>query len=167
MISCQQNSSNSAYKEAAFTLGGSGLGAYIGSQFGKGSGKTVATLAGAAIGGFAGNNIASMLSKEDQQKLSTNTIKTVETGKSQSFHNPNTGISSTTKVVDNGKKGTASNNNSSGTFRRSSQHDMSETSSVANDTCKTVEQSITLKDGTIKQQNVEMCKGPKGWKQVS
>lgn len=40
---------------ACGTLVGAGAGAYAGNQFGHGSGKTAATIGGAAIGGLIGH----------------------------------------------------------------------------------------------------------------
>ena len=46
---------------------GAGSGGLIGSQIGKGSGKTMATLAGVLLGGLAGHQIGAALDRRDQE----------------------------------------------------------------------------------------------------
>ncbi len=118
---------------------GSGLGAYAGSQFGKGSGKQIATVAGGLIGAYAGYELTRYLTKEDQESLSDTTQKTLETDKPNSFIGKS-GVMGETQVID--------------------------TSTQNSKQCKTVQQTISLQDGSTKTENIKACKGANGWEQM-
>ncbi|MCK5373839.1 MAG: glycine zipper 2TM domain-containing protein [Alphaproteobacteria bacterium] len=129
-------------KQEIGTLVGAGSGALLGSKFGKGDGKIAATIAAGIFGGYIGNKIGSYLGEQDRQKLALSTQKTFETGKTQSWSNPKTNVSATTKIVDT---------------------PTSRIAATAHKECNTVEQEIVLKDGSTKTENVTACKGANGW----
>lgn len=82
---------------------GTGVGAVagmaVGSLFGDGSGRIVAMALGAAAGAWIGNQIGRQLAEADQQKLAEATQGAAVQGKSQSWSNPDTGVSGTARVV--------------------------------------------------------------------
>lgn len=78
-------------------LGGVG-GAVLGSQFGKGSGKLVAVAAGTIGGIFLGGEVAEYLTKSDQQGIAQTSERALETGETQTWKNPDTGVTTTAEV---------------------------------------------------------------------
>lgn len=75
-------------------LAGAALGSLFGSQFGEGSGKTMATLGGALLGGFAGNQLATNLNCEDENHIYRSTQSSLEykrSGESITWTNPDSG----------------------------------------------------------------------------
>lgn len=96
--SCAQDGSNQ--KEVLGTGIGAALGGLVGSQFGHGSGKIVATLAGVGIGGFLGNRIGAKLDELDRQKAQSATEQVLaDPGTAPaSWSNPNSGNSGTVKA---------------------------------------------------------------------
>lgn len=130
------------------TLGAVG-GGLVGSQIGGGSGRYWATAGGVLAGALIGNQVGAYLDAQDQQKLASATQQTFETGKTQRFSNPQTGVSATTKIVETPKAVEA---------KVARLEDKEQ--------CNTVQQQITLKDGSQKVENITACKGPDGWYQV-
>lgn len=134
--------------------GGAGIGAIVGgvvgSQFGSGGTKVLATALGVGAGALIGNRIGKYLDDRDKQKLASATIKTAETGKPQSVVSPDSGTTMRTTTVS----------------APAAQTSTSSTSPVATNTggeCKTVRQTIVLKDGTRQQEDVRVCRGADGW----
>ena len=82
---------------------GTGLGAaaggLLGNQVGRGTGRVLATAAGAVVGGYVGNRIGKNLDEQDRKRLSDATLKTAETGRSQSVVSPSTGATIRTEPV--------------------------------------------------------------------
>lgn len=75
-------------------LAGAALGGLLGSGIGEGSGKTVATIGGALLGGFAGNQLASNLNCEDENHIYRSTQYSLEhkrSGESIRWNNPDSG----------------------------------------------------------------------------
>ncbi|MBV1886245.1 MAG: glycine zipper 2TM domain-containing protein, partial [Parvibaculaceae bacterium] len=75
-------------------LAGAALGGLFGSQFGEGSGKTVATIGGALLGGFAGNQLATDLNCEDEDRIYQSTQSSLEhkrSGETITWNNPDSG----------------------------------------------------------------------------
>lgn len=68
-------------KEQVGTIGG----AVAGGVIGKKVGGTKGALIGAVLGGFIGNRLGAHLDEQDKQKLAELELKTLETGKSESF----------------------------------------------------------------------------------
>ncbi|MBY6188465.1 SH3 domain-containing protein [Marinobacter hydrocarbonoclasticus] len=60
-------------------LGGAVLGGVVGSQVGGGSGKAIATVAGVALGAWLGSTLYKNLSQNDQEDLSAETVRVLET----------------------------------------------------------------------------------------
>lgn len=78
-------------------LGGIG-GAVLGAQFGSGTGQLIATAAGAVGGLFLGGEIAKRLGGRDQKGIADTTTRALETGETQTWQNPDTGVSTTARV---------------------------------------------------------------------
>jgi len=62
------------------TLIGAGLGGLLGSQFGGGSGKALATVGGVIAGGLIGHSIGTQLDRADQTAMQRTTQTALETG---------------------------------------------------------------------------------------
>lgn len=62
-------------KNAMGCITGGALGALLGSQVGKGKGRTTAMIAGAAGGCYAGSRVAQYLNEVERAKLEQNTVK--------------------------------------------------------------------------------------------
>jgi len=82
------------------TLAGAAAGALIGAQFGGGSGKILAIVGGAVAGGWLGRQIGGYLDEQDKQKLAESTQRTAVSGSTQTWRNPDTGVSVRTEVID-------------------------------------------------------------------
>lgn len=78
-------------------LGGVG-GALLGSQIGQGKGKMVAVAAGALGGLFLGGEVADYLTRRDQQGIAETSQQALNTGQTQTWTNPDTGVSTTAEV---------------------------------------------------------------------
>lgn len=99
LASCVMLSGCQTTKQDLGTVLGAGAGALIGSQFGSGTGQIFATLGGAAIGGLIGNQIGKYLDEEDKKQMAAATQKTVITGETIAWNNPDSGVSGRTEVV--------------------------------------------------------------------
>lgn len=126
-------------KEDQGTIGGALLGGAVGSMFGGGTGGHVAGgIIGAVVGGVIGNQIGRALDEEDRRQLEQMTRRTITTGGGQTYRNRKTGVVAKTRV-------TKQNKNAKG------------------EACRTVEQEVVLKDGTVNRDTVSACRGPNGW----
>lgn len=75
-------------------------GALLGSQFGKGSGKLVGVAVGTMAGYFIGGEIGRQLSPRDQQGIAETSQQALETNRTQTWRNPDTGTATTVRVAD-------------------------------------------------------------------
>jgi surface antigen len=71
---------------------GAVTGALIGSQIGGGSGKLAAVAVGTLAGYWVGGEVGRRLSAGDQQGIAHTTQDALETGESQTWSNPDTGV---------------------------------------------------------------------------
>jgi surface antigen len=81
-------------KETFGTLAGAALGGWAGSQIGSGDGQLAATAAGAVLGGFLGNQIGRGLDKADQASIYQTQNAALERypdGDPAQWNNPNNG----------------------------------------------------------------------------
>ena len=137
---CQHLQSMSS-KDMATAIGATvgGVGGYM---LG-GKHKDLWTVGGVAAGAFVGNRIGQYLDETSKQKMEKSSQKAIVTGKSQDWSNPNQGVSGHVEVVeDNGVRST---------------------DGTANKPCRTVRQTIWLKDGTETSEDVTACQGANGW----
>lgn len=131
---------------------GTGIGAVLGGAIGNavgGKNKELATVIGVAAGAVIGNKIGQYLDEKDQQLASAATTKALDTNKSQNWTNPDTGNSGKVVVA----KAT----------RNKPQQASPQGTQTAAKTCKTITQTVTLKDGTTRNEDVTACKGANGW----
>lgn len=85
---CESNPS----KQDLGMLSGALVGGVLGHQIGSGSGKTLATVGGAALGAFAGSRIGRSMDRDDQRKAAQ-AMETSPDRQTSSWRNPNTGQS--------------------------------------------------------------------------
>ena len=76
------------------------VGGLIGSRFGGGKGQIATTAVGALAGFMIGGTLGERLDTTDKQALSRNTATALETGSTQSWRNPDTGVSTRVSVED-------------------------------------------------------------------
>lgn len=69
---------------------GAALGGLIGSNFGKGDGRTAAIVGGAVIGGLIGGNLGSSMDRTDYVQTSY-VLETAPSGRAVTWQNPDTG----------------------------------------------------------------------------
>lgn len=79
---------------------GGALGALLGSQVGGGKGKLATTVVGALAGFWIGGEIGQRLDASDQQGIARTTQTALDTGKSQTWTNPDTGVKTRVSVDD-------------------------------------------------------------------
>ena len=78
------------------TVAGALGGGFLGSNVGKGKGKTVGTIAGTLLGGYLGNQIGSTLDRADMSyydRTSQSALETTATGTTSRWINPDSGNS--------------------------------------------------------------------------
>jgi surface antigen len=80
-------------KATVGTLGGAALGGLLGSQFGGGTGKLVATGLGVAVGGLLGNQIGQSLDRADQAYVyqASERAQAAPIGETITWNNPQSG----------------------------------------------------------------------------
>ena len=71
---------------------GAVVGGVLGHQVGGGTGKTVATIGGAALGAFVGSRIGKGMDRDDQLKT-TRALEAAPDNRATAWRNPNTGQS--------------------------------------------------------------------------
>ncbi|MDZ7753451.1 MAG: SH3 domain-containing protein [Gammaproteobacteria bacterium] len=76
------------------------LGGVLGSQVGSGSGKTAATIVGALAGYWLGGEVGRRMQASDREGLAHSTATAIETGESQTWVNPDTGVRTEVQVQD-------------------------------------------------------------------
>jgi surface antigen len=83
-------------KEGIGTVAGAALGGWAGSQIGSGEGRGIAIATGVVLGGLFGNNIGKGLDKADRleaQRASYNAFEYNRSGQASSWSNPDSGNS--------------------------------------------------------------------------
>lgn len=155
LVGCQ--TTGNMTNEQKGTGAGAVFGATVGGLLGGGE---MGIIVGGVLGGLLGNAFGSYLDEEDQKKLANSTQKALDSGESQAWDNPDTGVKAEVlvkdipeikkaEVVPTRKAQVASANLSN------------------SQTCREVTQNITLKDGSTKTETVKACKGPDGWEIMS
>jgi len=84
-------------KEDIGTATGAIIGGLLGNKVG-GKNRALVTALGVGIGAYVGKTIGHMLDEQDKQRLAQSTLKTMQTGQPQSWHNPDTGVTARTTV---------------------------------------------------------------------
>lgn len=111
-------------------IGGSYLGGYLG---GGTAGSIVASILGGVAGWYVGAGIGEHLGKDDKQSMVTASQRAFETGQTQTFSNPDTGVKGKAEILSSAQK-------------------------AENPECKTIRQTVVLKDGKIITDDVNNCK---------
>jgi len=79
---------------------GAGVGALLGSQVGGGKGKLAAVAVGALAGAWLGGELAGRLTQSAQQGIAQTTNTALDTGETQTWTNPDTGVQTRVAVKD-------------------------------------------------------------------
>ncbi|SEL29300.1 hypothetical protein [Nitrosovibrio tenuis] len=111
-------------------IGGSYLGRYIG---GGTAGSIAASVLGGVAGWYVGAGIGERLGKNDQQKMVEASQRAYDTGQPQTFSSPDSGVKGRAEIV-------------------------SPAQQAQNPECKTIRQTVVLKDGKTITEDVNNCK---------
>ncbi len=117
------------------SIAGSIGGSYLGSYVGDTAGAIVGSVAGGLAGYFVGAEIGGYLGRDDKKKMAEATQRALDTGKTQTFNNPNSGVKGQAEVIP-----------------------ASEAAQRAPGECKTIRQTVVLKDETTYTEDVNSCK---------
>ena len=123
---------------------GTGAGAAIGGLLGNqiaDENKTLWTMAGLAAGSFVGREIGKLLDESEKESVAESTVQSAETGETKKWSKTETGNSGSAKVIKT-------------------------VETEENKTCREIQQTVSLADGTTKQDSVTACKGEDGAWQV-
>lgn len=138
--------------EAFGTAIGAAAGAYGGSQIGHGATPYITGALAAAGGAWLGKTIASYLSEAAQQQMAGATQQAAQSGRPQTWSDPQSGASGRAEVI---------------RTSMASPPAPTQSASVSQSRpCRTVEQTITLKDGSKRKEEVTACEGPNGWEAI-
>jgi len=119
------------------SIAGSIGGSYLGSYLGGGTAGSIATsIAGGVAGYFVGAGIGGYLGRDDQQKMAEASQQAFDTGEPQTFSNPGSGVKGRAEIVPPGQA--------------------AQQAPAGN--CKTIRQTVVLKDGTTHTEDVNSCK---------
>lgn len=89
----ESNENKTPYdKEQIGKVLGAAAGALLGTQIGKGKGKLVAMAIGGLAGYWVGGKIGERLNQRDQAGIAYTTHQALETGETQTWRNPDTGM---------------------------------------------------------------------------
>lgn len=77
---------------------GAAAGALLGAQIGDGDGQLLAVAIGTLAGYWLGGEIGKRLTREDQAGIAYSTQRALETGRPQTWHNPDTGVATHVSV---------------------------------------------------------------------
>lgn len=114
----------------AGSVGGSYLGSYLG---GGTAGRIVGAVAGSVAGYYVGAELGGYLGEADKQKMAQASQAAFNTGQTQTFSNPDTGLKGKAEIV-------------------------AAPATQQNQDCKTIRQTIVLKDGKTVTEDVKSCK---------
>lgn len=98
--------SNNPYgeKQTVGAVGGAALGGLLGSQFGDGTGRLVATGAGVLIGGLIGSEVGRSMDEQDRMRANEAVVESHQApiGETIVWNNPDSGHSGTVTPVRDG-----------------------------------------------------------------
>jgi surface antigen len=116
----------------AGAIGGSYLGRYLG---GGTAGAIVTSIAGGVAGYYVGAGIGGYLGRDDQKKMASASQQAFYTGEPQTFSNPDSGVKGRAEIIR-----------------------PSDVAQQSSGNCKTIRQTVVLKDGTTHTEDVKSCK---------
>ena len=112
-------------------------GSYLGSALGGGTAaRIVGAVAGGVAGYYVGSTVGGYLGKEDKQRMAQASQTAFDTGQPQTFSNLDTGLKGTAQVLP------------------------SPPTAQQDGECKTIRQTVVLKDGKTVTEDVRSCKEP-------
>lgn len=118
------------------SIAGSIGGSYLGSYLGGGTvGRILGAVAGGVAGYYVGAEVGGVLGKDDRKKMADASQKAFETNQTQTFSNPDSGLVGKAEVVQSGPAVAQKNKE-----------------------CKTIRQTVVLKDGKTVTEDVNSCK---------
>jgi surface antigen len=118
------------------SVAGSIGGGYLGSALGGGTaGRLLGAVAGGVAGYYVGSTIGGYLGKDDQQRMANASQKAFETGQTQTFNSPDSGVKGRAEVLP-----------------------ATQTQQADSGECKTIRQTVVLKDGKTVTEDVRSCK---------
>ena len=118
------------------SIAGSIGASYLGSYLGGGTvGRILGAVAGGVAGYYVGSEIGGVLGKDDKKKMADASQKAFETNQTQTFSNPDSGLVGKAEVVQSGP-----------------------VTAQQNKECKTIRQTVVLKDGKTVTEDVNSCK---------
>jgi surface antigen len=112
------------------SVAGSIGGSYLGSYLGGTAGSIVGAIAGGVGGYYLGSTIGGYLGKDDQRRMAETSQQAYETNQTQTFTNPDSGVRGKAEIV----------------------------GSAEGRECKTIRQTVVLKDGKTVTEDVKSCK---------
>jgi len=117
------------------SVAGSIGGGYLGSALGGGTaGRILGAVAGGVAGYYVGTTVGGYLGKDDQQRMASASQRAFETCQTQTFSSPDSGVRGTAEVLPATQTQQASGE------------------------CKTIRQTVVLKDGRTATEDVRSCK---------
>lgn len=116
----------------AGAIGGSYLGRYLG---GGTVGAIATSIAGGVAGYYVGAGIGGYLGRDDRKKMANASQQAFYSGEPQTFSNPDSGVKGRAEVIRPSDGAQPSGNG-----------------------CKTIRQTVVLKDGTTHTEDVKSCK---------
>lgn len=118
------------------SVAGSIGGGYLGSAMGGGTaGRILGAVAGGVAGYYVGSTVGGYLGKDDQQRMANASQKAFETDQTQTFNNPDSGVRGRAEVLP-----------------------AAQTQQADSGACKTIRQTVVLKDGKTVTEDVRSCK---------
>lgn len=131
LLSACQSAETRRFGGLVGSIAGSIGGSYLGSSLGGGTaGRILGAIAGGVAGYYVGATVGGYLGKDDQRRMAEASQRAYDTEEPQTFSNPDSGVKGTAEVV-----GVA-----------------------ADQECKTIRQTVVLKDGKTVTEDVKSCK---------
>jgi surface antigen len=117
------------------SVAGSIGGGYLGSALGGGTaGRILGAVAGGVAGYYVGSTIGGYLGKDDQQRMANASQKAFETGETQTFSSPDSGVRGRAEVLP-----------------------PAQTQQADSGDCKTIRQTVVLNNGKTVTEDVRSC----------
>lgn len=129
------------------TTASSAAGAYGGSRIGHGVTPYIMGPVGAVVGAWVGSSMVSILSQSGQQLMTGATQRAAQSGQAQNWSDPSSGSSGRAEVIQQSTLPQPATTAAANNFRP----------------CRTIGQSVMLRDGSRYNGQVTACPGANGW----
>ncbi len=131
LLSACQSAETRRFGGLVGSIAGSIGGSYLGTSLGGGTaGRILGAVAGGVAGYYVGATVGGYLGKDDQRRMAEASQRAYDTEEPQTFSSPDSGVQGKAEVV-----GVA-----------------------ADQECKTIRQTVVLKDGKTVTEDVKSCK---------